>query len=376
MNASPDSREECPETLIRAAELLIRYPFRPWYFGDSIAFDALELLSSATGNLRWESFAYGYFRGWGATVTQLGHEDKVAPGRAIVSLASKFQDASLLALVYDLTRVLLDRRRIRGVLLTREVAPLRLPANGAPLSLDQAALLRDPGAGVHVDVMHFEPALFVNLGLAIGDHELLTLGVDEILAYCELLQDNATGIFFHFFLERTGKRYGYGWSRGQGWAMLGLLDVLRAIGPTHKNWTSILERLLRLLRAMHESQRSDGHWPVLIADPQSAVDTSAAAFYVATVEQAAADRRIELPELFESSVERAWEAISRDCSKDGLFRGVTAAVGSCTEDSHHNGVPTGGVTPWGQGALVAAAAARLARGKQLSLAPWNVKHDN
>jgi unsaturated rhamnogalacturonyl hydrolase len=43
-----------------------------------------------------------------------------------------------------------------------------------------------------------------------------------------LLQDGS-GLFWHFFLERTGRPYGRAWGRGQGWALLGLLDLLEHV---------------------------------------------------------------------------------------------------------------------------------------------------
>jgi unsaturated rhamnogalacturonyl hydrolase len=48
--------------------------------------------------------------------------------------------------------------------------------------------------------------------------------LDDLQPGVRVLQDES-GLFWHFWLERTQARYGFAWSRGQGWALLGLLDL-------------------------------------------------------------------------------------------------------------------------------------------------------
>src|SRR5207249_3802347 len=82
------------------------------------------------------------------------------------------------------------------------------------------------------------------------------------LAYGDLLADETTGLYHHFWLERTGRAYGLGWGRGQGWALLGMLDVLELFhsGPRQASDVAAAQRqalsarAVRLAGAMHRFQ--------------------------------------------------------------------------------------------------------------------------
>ena len=47
-----------------AAELLTRYPFAVWHYGDSIGFEGLLAASDLLGDPRFEAFALGVVKGW------------------------------------------------------------------------------------------------------------------------------------------------------------------------------------------------------------------------------------------------------------------------------------------------------------------------
>src|SRR6185436_20648463 len=120
-----------------------------------------------------------------------------------------------------------------GASVSFAIAPLREPYGGPPLPPDEASLLLDAGPGVYLDCLHFDPPFLVHLGRLIGDAHLVEEGVRQALAYVSMLQDPASGLFRHFWLERTGRAYVAGWSRGQGWALMGLLDVLEQLPSAH-----------------------------------------------------------------------------------------------------------------------------------------------
>jgi unsaturated rhamnogalacturonyl hydrolase len=184
--------------------------------------------------------------------------------------------------------------------------------------------------------------------------ELVDAGAGQARALTDLLQD-ASGLFWHFFLERSGERYGFGWGRGQGWALLGLVDVLEALPREHVERQSLVPALERLVRALRGSQRAEGGWDAVVGQPASGGESSTAAFVAAGVGAAAASGVLGNDQL--DLARRAWSHTAALVAKDGVLASVSANVWACTVDSHYRHVPRGAVVPWGQGPLLLAAAA-------------------
>jgi unsaturated rhamnogalacturonyl hydrolase len=134
-------------TVARAAEHLLYLPYETWHFGDSISFEALLAASDVTGAPRYAAFAHGYFRAWASRAEPYRPLDHTAPGLAMVLCAEQTGDARLLEAAAGLADHLSQRRTLRGVYATWERLPLRHPYGSVHLTLADALLVRDPGAG-------------------------------------------------------------------------------------------------------------------------------------------------------------------------------------------------------------------------------------
>lgn len=351
--------------IARAAEHLLFLPYETWHFGDSVGFEALLAASEATGDPRYAAFAHGFFRAWASRAEPFQPLDNTAPGLAMVLSAERTGDSRLLEMAARLADHLTQRRTLRGVYATWERSPLRHPYGPVQLAADEALLLRDPGAGVFVDCLHFDPPFFAALGRVAGDGRFARFAIEQALGYIDLLLDAETGLFAHFWLEKSARPYIPGWGRGQGWALLGLLDVLEQAclggvwqtgdsGQGGDEYAAIAASAVRLAEAMLHWQRSDGHWYAVVQEPESGDETSTAAFMAV-----AFARGRELGLLGEAYVEagaRALAAASAATDAAGVLGGVSAAVWACTHPRHYHHVPRGFLVPWGQGPLVLALA--------------------
>jgi unsaturated rhamnogalacturonyl hydrolase len=349
-----------PEGVLRqAAERLVRHPFQAWFYGDSIGFEGLLAASELLGERRYRDFAYGFLRGWAARDEPRRPDDNTAPGLVLCQLAVEEGDDRLREAALRLGAHLASRRRVAGTCVTFEDArrSLRDPYGGEALDAADRALLADPGAGIYIDCLHFDPPFFARLAALDREAGWTDRAVEEAAGYVDLLQDRATGLFSHFWLERTGQAYGMGWGRGQGWAFLGLLDVLDAAPEDTPGRSRLLEAAGRLCEAMIVRQRSDGSWYALVDDPASGDETSTAAFMVVGFLRAAR-LGIDDPGRMRAAAERAWAATRDAVDETGLLTGVSAAVYSSTLLSHYRYVPRGYDVPWGQGPLLVAALER------------------
>jgi unsaturated rhamnogalacturonyl hydrolase len=345
-----------------AGDLLLNYPFRVWHYGESVGLEGLLRLGALLDEPRYDAWVHGLLRGWAARRRPFAEIDNTLPGKVLCELADRHGDDLLLEAALDVAGHLASRRTLHGVALAFEDAPLRNPFGDEPLRDTDRALIADPGPGVFVDPLHFDPPFLVQLGVLSGSADLTDAGAEQARALVDLLQD-PSGAFWHFFLERTGERYGLGWGRGQGWALLGLVDVVEGLPATHPLRESLRGALARLADDLRASQRDDGSWYAVISAPDSGPESSTAAFVAAGLFRAVAEGLLGDDHL--DTARAAWAATARRVRADGVLEGVSANVWACTVPSHYANVPLGAVVPWGQGPLLLAAAERLAGGEEM-----------
>jgi unsaturated rhamnogalacturonyl hydrolase len=295
---------------------------------------------------------HGAIVGWAARREPFRELDNTAPGHVLCLLLERTGDERILMAARGLAEFLARRRRVEGAFVSFERAPLRRPYGGAALSPEGEALLANPGAGIFVDCVHFDPPFFAHFGRLTGDHALVDLAAEQALAHLRRLQDES-GLVWHFWLEQTRSRYGYAWARGQGWALLGLVDLLAYLPRSHQAYGDLKAALVRLADALAACQGPDGGWSAVAVDPGSGPETSTAAFVAAGFSEAL--RRGLLDERFGRHAEAAWRHAWSHVGEDGKLAGVSAAVWASTEPSHYANVATGHVVPWGQGPLLLAA---------------------
>jgi unsaturated rhamnogalacturonyl hydrolase len=338
------------------ADRLCRYPLACWHYGDSIGFEGLLAATDLLGDGRYEGYVHGAAKAWIPRAKPYREIDNTAPGYALCLLYQRTGDEAVLAACLELAGFLCARRTLGGAFVAFERAPLRAPYGGAVLPPGELALLDDPGAGVFVDCLHFDAPFLVLLGRCAGDDALVAAGAGQALALTALLQQ-PDGLFAHFFLERTGETYGHGWGRGQGWALLGLLDVLEHLPPEHAARPELGAALIRLADALAATQEADGHWPTPIADRASFHETSTASFAAAGLARGVALGLLDASLL--AVAQRAWRASIASVDDSGTTAGVSAALWACTAPSHYAGAPLGFQVPWGAGPFLVAAREHL-----------------
>jgi len=342
-------------TLRTVADQLLTLAYRTWSFGDSVAFEGMVAASTVLQEDRWLQFARGFTRGWATRSQPYVRLDCTAPGLAMVQICRATQDPLVLQGALGLAHYLVTRPRIEGVFATWERSPLQQPYGPERLNAQEQALLANPPAGVFIDCLHFDPPFLVALGVLSGEHALVEEGARQAVGYVRLLQSDS-GLFDHFVLDGSPRTYGPGWGRGQGWALLGLLDVLDELPTEHPCRQELAGAAARLVAAMIRLQRDDGHWYAVVDEPGSGDETSTAAFMAAGMLRAAGTA-ISGDEARAAS-HRALAAALKSTGKDGILSGVSAAVNACTNASHYAHVPRGFVVPWGQGPLALGLAER------------------
>jgi unsaturated rhamnogalacturonyl hydrolase len=344
--------------LEKAAPQLINLNYETWNFGDSTGFEAMIRAGKFLHAPELTNFAYGWFRSWATRATPYGRLDCTAPGLAIVLVAEEQHDDELLSAALELGAYLVSRPKIGAVYETWEHSPLMAPYGGEELPADEKELLRNPPGGFFVDCLHFDPPFFAALARVTGDERWRNEAIDQAMGYINALQ-NPLGLFDHFVLEGVDNRtFGPGWGRGQGWALLGLLDVIEQLRLPASHAIAVAAQ--RLIEAMMLLQLADGSWPVVITEPLSGEEPSTAAFMATGFLRAIKGSLVQSDRVLESS-ERALNSVVEHCDSKGFLTGVSRAVMASTRPSHYGHVPRGFNVPWGQGPLVLALCEALDR---------------
>ena len=352
------NRDALKELLQRAAPQLIELEYETWNFGDSTGFEAMIRSADTLDSDELRTFAYGWFRSWATRAQPYERLDCTAPGLAIVLAAEREKNQSLLDAALGLANYLTSRRKIGSVYETWERSPLMAPYGGEELPEEEQRILGAPPGGFFVDCLHFDPPFFAALARVTGDERWRREALEQAEGYIRALQ-KPSGLFDHFVLDGWGDRtFGPGWGRGQGWALLGLVDVVEQLELDFDH--EVARSAISLIDAMLKLQSADGSWPVVITDPQSGEEPSTAAFMATGFFRALKLGLVSGGDLTHSA-ERALDSVTSQCDDQGLLSGVSRAVMACTRASHYGHVPRGFNVPWGQGPLVLALCEALDR---------------
>lgn len=350
------------ELIGAVAKRLGGHDFKCWFYGDSVGFEGLVAASEMLGDPHWFDFSRGYFRAWASRMLPFQPDDNTAPGHVMCSVVARTGDEVLRKATIALANHLRGRRKIGPVSVTFEnsLRSLRQPYGDVRLTDAETEQMKDPGPGVWLDCMHFDPPFFAHLDKLDPGQGWAESAATELLGYRDLLLDEETGLYNHFWLEKVRRSYTKGWGRGQGWALLGLIDVAEYLPAGLAGSHTVKSEALRLARRMLDYQLADGNWYCMVHEPESGPESSTAAF-MATAFFRGMTQGI-LPEAeFAEPAERAYRAMEANLDENGNLLGVSAAVMSALVQQHYWHVPLNKIVPWGQGPVLTAAAARRAR---------------
>lgn len=182
------------------------------------------------------------------------------------------------------------------------------------------------------DALFMGPPSLAALAHATGEQKYLDLVNQLWWKTADYLYDPTEHLFFRdgSFLhkkEKNGKKVF--WSRGNGWVMGGLVQVLQAMPANYVHrdqWITLYRDMATKLASL---QQADGTWHASLLDPDSypSKETSGTTFYCYAltwgINQGILDKKTYLP-----VVERAWKALVGCVQPNGMLGYVQRIAGS------------------------------------------------
>ena len=333
MNGSP-ARWRSPAGLATIADATARIPLRLWGFGESIGVEALLAVAGAHARAIEDRL-----QRWAERSTLVGDPlAHVAPGVPLLTALSRRGSPALLSRV----------RELAEMLATAEVGRSRARIHRPDL----------PGwsTEVWVDCMHLDGPFLARYGAMMGDLAWSDLASELLLSHARVLQDDRVGLLSHGFDDLGTRPNRVFWGRGQGWALLGLVDTLAALPDDHSARTEIAQRARALIGALARYEDAPGRWHTVVDHGKSYVEASISAFAALGVQRAI--RAGVVSRSHADLVRRALEAAVECISDSGGLSGVSLATPVGATADHYARVPLtdGGETSvtWGQGPLLLA----------------------
>ena len=330
MDGGPETLSRLEDVARAAAERAMQYRYKVWGFGEDIALRGLYQLGRVLPEPRFTSFVTDLLRPWAASGAALTNADHVAPGVPLLLLYQDTGDDVFLQAAVRLGQLYASFPRVDGIPVHRpDLVPWQ--------------------AHIWVDCMYADAPFLVRLGLVTGEPRWIEMGIEHIGAYAVVLQTGA-GLFHHGYDTSAKTRSLHAWGRGNGWAMLGLIDTLEVLPRDHPAFSRLHDRLVRQAEALARHQDKTGLWHTIVDDPASPLETSTAAFFAAGIW--AGIRLGLLDKGLDGVAQRAFAAALERVAGDGTLTGVSEATPIGDRDNYCRRAT--GMYPWGQGPLLVA----------------------
>ncbi len=334
MSPAPNESLQHRDIVARVADTTMRWPFRMWGFGEGIALRGLLAAFRVTGNESYREFVLSLLQNYVEKSVGTRNEEHIAPGTELLLMYEECGDDRFV-----------DAARKLGAL------NKSFPANsfGAKMHRPDMAGWRSQ---IWVDCMDVDAPFLVRLGKLVGDDSYTNQGLDEILGYARALQidgqSNEEGLFWHGYESSCGTN-GQLWARGNGWALMGLVETLKLLPESSADRSELTDRLNQLCHGLKRHQHTGGLWHTVLDRPDTYLESTLAVMVAFALREAFEHALVDTDAYSEMERKARVAALGCVCTDGGLDRVSDATpIG---ELEMYASRPFG-IFPWGQGPLL------------------------
>lgn len=205
---------------------------------------------------------------------------------------------------------------------------------------------REPGEKIWVDCLMAVCPFLSMAAVKLQEPKLHDESIAQYVGMEKALFDEKLGLFHQ--VENFG-RPGVSidtWGRGNGWALIGLAELIRWLPEDHPQRGAMIARLQRLAAALEPLQAKSGMWRENLVTPDAYEETSGTGLILYAV--AMGLREKWLPQRFGPMAARAWQGLAATVDAQGTIRGTCIgtrgntdsplefwlARPTCTDDVH------------------------------------------
>jgi rhamnogalacturonyl hydrolase YesR len=320
-----------------AGAVLRDFPKPPAFnWGEGVMLSGMMRAYQLTKDPRYLKFVrnfadYWHEQGIASTLRKRGYCGHWGPGHAILMLYEVTKDKRHLELADQINTFMLTKaERTKDGGLSH--------FNGKPQ--------------LWVDTLDMCCPVFSHSARIKGEPKLQAEAVRQLDIFAKHLQDTKTGMFYHMWDERSGKRTPSYWARGNGWVVMSYTEVLKhekPDSPARKRLTAAFEKQLASIVPLQD--RRSGLWRTVLDQPDTYLETSASAMFLFALAECRNRKLINVP--YVDAMRRAWTGLAGQIDARGRVVGVSAGTGPSGKSGYV--ARKAGTHTWGTGAFLHAA---------------------
>jgi rhamnogalacturonyl hydrolase YesR len=172
------------------------------------------------------------------------------------------------------------------------------------------------------DALYMAPAVYSRLYTITGDKKFMDFADHEFKATYQHLYDTEEKLFYrdaNYLDKREANEEKIFWSRGNGWVIGGLAEILKTLPDDDKKYRPFYEQLFKeMSKRIAELQSEDGFWRASMLDPLNFPDPETSGTSLFTYALAFGINEGYLPkEKYLKNVEKGWKALVASVDTEG-----------------------------------------------------------
>jgi len=184
------------------------------------------------------------------------------------------------------------------------------------------------------DALFMAPPALGFLTEATGDQKYLDEACKLWWKTSDYLYSKNHHLFFRdsrYFAQKEKNGKNVFWSRGNGWVMGGMVNLLKVMPANHPDRVKFIKQFKQMAAAIAKLQTADGTWHASLLDPDSypSKETSGTGFFCYALTWGINQKLLSYKEYY-PIVEKAWTALTTSVHADGKL-GYVQPIGAAPE---------------------------------------------
>jgi rhamnogalacturonyl hydrolase YesR len=201
------------------------------------------------------------------------------------------------------------------------------------------------------DDLYMGGVFLASWGKYTGDQKYIDDAANQIIHQAAVEQD-ADGLWFHGYLVDREKHAPFKWGRGNGWAMLTLVETLSVMPEDDPLHSQLLEILRKQIDGLTKVQAPDGMWRQVLDKPDLWEETSCTAMFAYGTARAVNRGWIVATNM--AVARKAFGGIMKNVSADGGIKNTCEGTGMGMELDYYIKRKHSGDDPHGWGPVMLA----------------------
>ena len=129
---------------------------------------------------------------------------------------------------------------------------------------------------IWIDTVYAVCPFMLYAGLALDEHRYVDFAIDQCFKLYDVLMDKSNGLLHQargFMGDKTTISHDH-WSRGNGWGIIGLIEIVRYLPKDHPKYEEACQRLKDHCTAIIKHQTVRGLWKQSMAEPMAWEESS------------------------------------------------------------------------------------------------------